>query len=333
MEQNILEKWRKIYYYTKLIVELDPWSRFEEKDVFVLKTKEKQEEHFYSFLEESCGRCAIAIYRNGQAYCKARERLHGRNTKHEPIFMLQDAVIFVLGDREDVSKHNYGIIKELGLKCRGKGAWPFFEKYSIGYAPQAIPEDELDMLQDDLGNLWMMVYMIAEGRVAVDFKNREIMARCYNPGDDTFYSYATRLTRPLTPDYNVITLNDKEWLASLRESHSKGTISMDWSYIPTVIRDEGIDIVPRLLLIIENSSGCILRCTMLPPSELPHEDLLDELLDLFDVYGKPSTIQICDKEIECYIRELCKEIKIHVEYKPQLKQLSKARKELMEMYR
>ena len=62
-------------------------------------------------------------------------------------------------------------------------------------------------------------------------------------------------------------------------------------------------------------------------------DLVDELMELIEKRGKPAVIEICDKEIECYIRELCKEIKIRVEYKPQLKQLSKARKEMINMYR
>ncbi len=333
MEQNILKKWKEIYYYAGLIVDLDPWSRFKEKDIFVLKPKDRQEEHFFSFLMESCGRCGIAFYRSGQAYCRARERLRGKNTKKEPMFMLQDAVVFVLGDREDVSKKNYTIIKDLGLKCRGKGAWPFFEKYQVGYAPREVPEDELDGLLDDLGNLWMMVHLIVEGRVTVDFAKHEAMVRGYNPGDDTFYSFSSKLNRPIKAEYNVVTMNDMEWLANLRNIPSKGTVSLDWSYLPTVIRDEGVDIIPRLLLIVENQSGCILRCTMLPPSELPHEDLLDELLQLIDTYGKPAVIQICDKEIECYIGDLCKQANIRVEVKSQLKQLSVARREMINMYR
>ncbi len=333
MEQNIPEKWKEIYYYAKLIVDLDPWSRFQEKDVFILKPKGKDEEHFFSFLLESCGRPAIACYRDGLAYSRARERLHGKNTKKEPTFMLQDATIFVLGDREDVSKKNYAIIKEVGLKCRGKGAWPFFEKYRVGYAPQPVPEDELDTLLDDLGNLWMMVHLIAEGRVEVDFAMKEAMARCYNPNNDTFYSFATKLNKPLVAKYNTVTANDKEWVEKMRKLPSKGSISLDWSYIPTIIRDDGVDIVPRLLLLTENPSGCILRCIMLQPSERPYEDLLDELVRLIDLHGKPATIEICDKEIECYIADFCKQIKIRLEVKSQLKQLSKARKELMEMYR
>ena len=333
MKQEILKKWEEIYYYAGLIVELDPWSRFEEKDIFALCPKNKREEHFFSFLKESCGRCGIAIYRNGQSYCHAQERLHGKNSKKEPVFLLQDAVIFLLGDREDVSKKNYAVIKELGLKCRGRGGWPYFEKYQVGFAPQEIPEDELDMLLDDLGNLWVMVHLIAEGKIVVDFANREVMTRTYSPSDDTFYSYPSKLQKPLVAKHTVITMQDNEWLNNLRKLPSKGTISLDWSYLPTVVKDEGIDIVPRLLMAVENQSGCILCATMLPPSDVPHEDLVDELMELIEKRGKPAVIEICDKEIECYIADLCKQVKIRLEVKPQLKQLSMARREMLKEFR
>lgn len=282
MEPKILEKWKEIYYYAGLIVDLDPWSRFDEKDVFVLKPKAKDEEHFFSFLLESCGRCTIALYRSGRAYCLARERLHGKNTKNEPVLMLQDAVIFVMGDRENVSKKNYAIIKDIGMKCRGKGAWPFFEKCQVGYAPREIPEEDLDTLLDDLGNLWMMVRMIVDGRVTVDFAKHEAMMRRYNPEDDTFYSYASKLNRPIKAEYDVVTVNNQEWLTNLRQIPAKGSISLDWSYLPTIIKDEGAVIIPRLLLIVENRTGCILRATMLTPSNQPYEELIDELLQIID---------------------------------------------------
>lgn len=329
MRQETLKKWEQIYYYASLIVELNPWDRFEEKDIFALLPKGKKEEHFFSFLRKSSGRCGIAFYRNGQAYAHAQERLYGKNTKKEPVFLLQDAVVFLLGDREDVSKKNYAVIKELGLKCRGRGGWPYFEKYRVGYAPQDVPEDELDMLLDDLGNLWVMVHLIAEGKICVDFANREVMTRSYSPGNDTFYTYPSKLQKPLTTKYTVITMQDNEWLKNLRKLPSKGTISLDWSYLPTIVKEGNNKIVPRLLMAVENQSGCILCATMLAPSEAPHEDLVDALMELVEKRGKPAVIEISDKEIESYIADLCRQVKIRLEVKPHLKQLYQARREML----
>ena len=55
MEKEILKKWEEIYFYASRVVSYNPWSRFGEKDLFVFLTKDKKEEHFFCFLEESCG--------------------------------------------------------------------------------------------------------------------------------------------------------------------------------------------------------------------------------------------------------------------------------------
>lgn len=42
--------------------------------------------------------CAIAFYRNGNECFNAQGRLHGENPKKEPVFLLQNAIIFRLGN-------------------------------------------------------------------------------------------------------------------------------------------------------------------------------------------------------------------------------------------
>ena len=106
--------------YASRVVSYNPWSRFGEKDIFVFLTKDKKEEPFFCFLEETCGDYAIAFYRNGNECFNAQERLHGANPKKEPVFLLQNAIIFRLRNRKDVSKANYALLKELNIKCRGK---------------------------------------------------------------------------------------------------------------------------------------------------------------------------------------------------------------------
>lgn len=328
MEKEILEKWKQIYFYASQIAFYDPWSRFAEKDILVMITKDKKEEHFFCFLEESCGRCSIAFYRNGCDCFNAQERLHGANTKKEPVFLLQNAIIFQLGDREDISKENYALLKALDLKCRGKGGWPHFEQYRVGYAPRAVCEEDLDMLLDDLGNLWMMVRAVFEERILTDFTNRKVLTRSYSPADDLYYTYMAPLKLPPKATYNLITMTENEWLALMRSLPSKGTIALDWSYLPTMVREGKEKIVPRLLLAVDTRTGCIIKAETLPPSSQPCDDLFDVLESIFTERGKPAAIEICDKEMECYLSDFCQKVRIRLEIRKQLKQTTVARREL-----
>ena len=132
MKEEILEKWKKIYSFAQLIAAYEPWELFEEENTFALVPKGTRNEHYFSFLAKSSGQCGIAIYPSGNAYVSAQNRLHGGNSKREPQFDLQDAVILLWGDREDVSKENYGLIKSLAFKFRGRGAWLHFQEYRVG---------------------------------------------------------------------------------------------------------------------------------------------------------------------------------------------------------
>ena len=329
MEKEILKKWEEIYLYASRVVSYNPWSRFGEKDLFVFLTKDKKEEHFFCFLEESCGDYAIAFYRNGNECFNAQERLHGANPKKEPVFLLQNAIIFRLGNREDVSKANYALLKELNIKCRGKGGWPYFEQYRIGYAPRAVCEEDLDRLLDDLGNLWMMVRAVFDEGMPTDFENRMVLTRCYSPKDDMFYTYMAPLKQKPRATYTTITMTENEWLSMMRGLPSKGAIALDWSYLPTVIYEGRERIVPRLLLAVDARTGCIIKSEMLPPSDAPYDDLFDVMESIIAVRGKPAAIEICDKELECYLTDFCKQAKIRLEIRKQLKQTTAARRELL----
>lgn len=326
MEKEMLEKWEQIYYFALEIARFEPWEQFGEKDILALIPKGKREEHYFSFLGQTFDQYGIAIYQNGYSYFRARERLHGPNPKKEPVFLLQDAIILLWGDREDVSRENYAIMKELGLKCRGRGGWPYFERYRVGYAPQAVTEEELDTLLDDLGNLMMMVRAVAEGKVEVDFENRKVLTRCYSKADDMFYTFAADLGPTPKSGYTSITMEDNPWLQKLRDMRSRGTIALDWSYLPTAVKEGKTKIIPRLLLAVDTRSGYVMKSELLAASDKPYDDLLDILGDIAEEYGKPSTIEICDPEIEAYISDLCQKAGIHLVMRRQLKQVTIVRK-------
>ena len=329
LEKEILKKWEEIYLYASRIVAYNPWSRFGEKDLFAFLTKDKKEEHLFCFLEESCGDCAIAFYRNGSDCFNAQRRLHGVNPKKEPVFLLQNAIIFRLGNREDVSKANYALLKELNIKCRGRGSWPYFEQYRIGYAPQPVCEGDLDRLLDDLGNLWMMLRAVFEEGMPTNFENRQVVTRCYSPMDDMFYTYMAPLKHIPRTTYTTITMTENKWLSLMRGLPSKGTIALDWSYLPTVVYEGRERIVPRLLLAVDARTGCIIKSEMLPPSDAPYDDLFEILESIIAVRGKPAAIEICDQELECYLTDFCKQAKIRLEVRKQLKQTTAARRELL----
>ncbi len=330
MEKEILEKWEKIYGFAQMIASFNPWKLFAEENVFALIPKGTKQEHYFSFLSKSCGRYGIAIYQNGAAYVAAQCRLHGTNPKKEPLFHLQDAVILLLGNREDISKENYALLKSLGLKCRGRGGWPHFQEYRVGYAPRQVQEPDLDRLVDDLGNLWMMVRAVCEENLETNFVNREALVRFYSEKDDLFYTGTFPINLPRKIDYPEIIMQECADLQELRELRPRGSIALDWSYIPTTYKENGEYIIPRLLLAVDCKSGMILGKDLLSPAEVPCTELFRMISYISHSYAKPAVIEICDREIESSITDLCKKVGIRLVMKKQIKVITQARRQFLE---
>lgn len=329
MRKDALEKWREIYFYVSCIAEYDPWKRFKETDIFALLPKGKQEEHFFSFLFDSSGQPGIAIYWSGHDCFNAQERLHGSNPKKEPVFLLQDAIIMLLGNREDVSKENYALLKELGIKCRGRCAWPHFEKYRVGYAPKAVEDEDLDKLLDDMGNLWMMLRAVYEENLNPDFTNQKALTRCFSEKDDLYYTYVADLKQPKKAVYTTITMQDNERMKQLRKTPAKGAVSLDWAYLPIKMREGKTKIIPRLLLAVDTRSGVVMHFDMLSPSNQPFDDLFEFFDDIVERNGKPALVEICDKEMESYLSDLCRKAGIPLAMRKRLPQLAQARSVLI----
>lgn len=330
MKKETLEKWGKIYSFAQLIAAYDPWELFAEEHTFTLIPKGTKNEHYFSFLEESSGQCGIAIYPNGNAYVTAQCRLHGANPKREPLFDLQDAVILLWGDREDVSKGNYELIKALGLKFRGRGAWLHFQEYRVGYAPRQVQEQDLDRLLDDLGNLWMMVRAIYEEDLKTNFDNREAVVRFYSEKDELYYTGSFPVNLPRKIRYPEITMQESSDLQELRAMRCRGSIAMDWSYLPASYLEEGERIIPRLLIAVDTKSGMILETEMLSPADDPCAALFHMISHISWSYAKPSEIEICDAEIESDIADFCKQVGIRLVVKKQIKAITQARRMYLE---
>ena len=323
------KRWSEIYRLALEIEKKNPWSRFRETDMFVFRNKQKKYEHFFCFLKESSGQKGIALYPTGNACFLAQQRMHEKNYKNEPAFYLQDAIILLWGNREEVSKGNLNLIKELGLKFRGKGCWPHFREYRVGHVPRDVEHVLLDILAADMDSLLSMVQTIDEQNLKVDFSGNRVYTRCWFDAEVTYLNRPATLRRSKRGEYLRVELLPNNDIAELRKMIPRGTICMDWSFYPGVIEYEKKKVIPRLLLVMEPRTGELIKKVFIPPSSEPYKDILTQLEFLIRERGKPSTIEICDKEMECYIADTCKLIGIRLVVKPQIKQITLARRELL----
>lgn len=330
MKKEVKDKWLQLYGMADEIAGFSPWVDFAENNPFCYIWKDKSKSVFFSFIYESIGRYGIACYVGEENYVRARERLTAENNKHEPIFMLQNALMCIWGDREDVSPENYRIIKELEFKFRGRGAWLCFEHYEIGYAPEPIREKELDLLIEAFGNLIMMLRAVYEHGVAPDFSNGDALVRWYEKKDDLYYTHPFKIDidSKVINKRNLI-FEENEHLRKIRaKSNERYSIEMDWAYLDEICEYNGRKIVPLLLLAVDKENGYILDNGMLSPDATKHVAVVNMLDGIMQKCGKPTEILVCDEEIKCILADICKKIGVKLSVKKRLPEIKRARNKM-----
>ena len=309
------------------ISEYEPWDTFDEQDPFVYLMKDLNTVLSFSFLGATPGQCGIACYVGEQAYAAARQRLFGPNPKKEPVFYLQTAIIGLWGNREDVSPTNYRIIKDLNFPFRGKGAWLHFEAYEPGYLPRPLNSQELDLMISGLGNLFMMVKGLHETNLLDLFTQGEFPLRIYSPEDNLYHIH--RLPMNLLPpvDHPRFTVHEDSFIQHLQAVPKRAySLELDWSYLPTIIKEGRTKFFPRMILATDAASGFVHCSNLMGPGDDPEIVLLNSLSSVIEENGKPKKLYVCEPELEARLADFCQKIGLPIVTKKRLQQTDRARK-------
>lgn len=334
MELKLKEKWLNLYKVAAEIGNYSPWNDFKEEDRFAYILEDRSKTVFFSFIADSVQRCGIACYIGENDYMRARKMLTSKNEKQEPVFMLQNAYICFWDNREDLSKEDYELIKELGFSFRGKGAWLHFDRYRIGYMPTPLEEDDIDLMTTALGNLHMMVRAIYEQNLNPEFDKDKTLVRWYEPKDKLYYTHpfdfnipASVISRP------TITVRENDWMRKVRAmKNADFSVELDWSYLDIVHYDpNGHKIFPRLILGVEPKSEYILiNALLLPFIDQPGAvfNVLDQILEK---HGKPAEIIVCDEDMYAVLADACGKVNIKLTKKKKLSVLPRVRQMIRSM--
>lgn len=141
-----LEEWRNLYEAAIRVKEIAPWEWMEETDIFGVQDPETGDTGFVSTMGMSGAYLALAVYR-GPEGLREFWSFHGlvESVPPESVFLVPHLQVSYQ-DRGNLTKKDRDVIKELGLRFRGRGAWPRFRCYRPGYLPWYLEAAEVRFL-------------------------------------------------------------------------------------------------------------------------------------------------------------------------------------------
>jgi hypothetical protein len=132
------QEWKRLYDAMQQIKELAPWEWMTESDVFGVKNPEIGEIGFVSVMGMLGEHISIAVYPGAKAIYKLWDFIeraeNQENVAPEEILEIPQLQA-TFEDREAITAKDREVHKKLGLKFRGRQAWPHFRSYRPGFAP------------------------------------------------------------------------------------------------------------------------------------------------------------------------------------------------------
>ena len=123
------ESWRRLYAAAERIRRLAPWQWMEETDVFGVQFPGTDEIGYVSVMGNIEEHFAVTVYLGDETLNKFWDIQNAPQTEESAERVLEMSQLMVsFEDRERIEKQDRGIIKQLGLKYRGRNAWPLFKR-------------------------------------------------------------------------------------------------------------------------------------------------------------------------------------------------------------
>jgi len=130
-----LDDWRRLYQAAGRLKETAPWQWMEEVDIFGVQDPETGELGFVSIMGLLGEHYALALYRGAEGLSRFWDYQEAASTMPPEELLNIPNMQASFEDRGELFDRDRAQIKELGLKYRGRNAWPMFRDYSPGYCP------------------------------------------------------------------------------------------------------------------------------------------------------------------------------------------------------
>lgn len=259
--------WLHLYEAATRLKEVAPWTWMVETDVFGVQNPETGDLGFVSVMGMRGEHFAVSLYLGAKGlygFWDFEETAEfGSPERLLEIPQLQAA----FENREELENQDRTVIKNLGLKFRGKKAWPLFRSFRAGFAPWYLEAGEVRFLAYALDQL---------AEVAPRFKENPDL---FDPNDSDQYlvrvpkskqasSWEDRVMTVLPPDPTPLNLlMDPKLLASLKLiKHKNAKFEIDLCMFPFPMREQGDrPYFPYILLMVDVQSGMVLCHEMFQP--------------------------------------------------------------------
>lgn len=254
---------------------LAPWGWMDEDHLFGVKDPWTDQVGWCMVM----GRAGIArgliVYRGEQGYLGFALSVQGI-LKEEDVPGYMDALVLDFCDRKDVPGLDYKMLKDAGVRPRGKGAWPRFRSCRPWHAPWLLDEWEIRYMRLVLEQVCLIASALRDGTAPPLSRGPRMLVRQpFRRGDG--WAWINTWRRPALPPPPPRVALAEDLVRRLRTSCSRSGDVWEVDVFPAPIavgRHADRPCLPPTLLVVSDGSPPCVALEAVSPGPFMWADLL-----------------------------------------------------------
>jgi hypothetical protein len=333
-----LEEWSALYEATVDIKKAKCWEWMYDDDLFGVLDPETGEIAYCCIMGSLGKYYGLGAYLGAEGLGNVWDMLSNPDDEDSPEGLFKQKCLMVsFLNRDDLTNEDRAIIKNLGLKFRGKNQWPEFRSFEPGLYPWKLSAWECRFLTLVLQQA-LEVSLRCRGGKAILEHNEPFTFLVRVPREQVgLIEWVDRYLKAVPseveeyPSFKMIDeLRLRRILASRKKS--EGTWETDTFFMHYPVQDGKKErpYYPKIFLILDGSTGLILRHELM--KNIWHDGYLciEAILQLVGDKGVfPSRIMVEREETYYLLEDACRQLNISLEMVEQLKLMPEVREEMM----
>ena len=145
-----LEQWQRLYEMAAEIKKMTPWEWIDETNLIGIQDPLSGDVNYLSVMGSLGEHLALSIYLGIDGLIGLDQFTANPDDLNHEIFLETPQIQISFEDRGFLENEDRQLIKELGLKFRGKQSWPLFRSYRPGSVPWFLNAEEAQTMQTAL---------------------------------------------------------------------------------------------------------------------------------------------------------------------------------------
>ncbi|RLF61026.1 MAG: hypothetical protein DRN37_01680 [Thermoplasmata archaeon] len=279
------KEWKALYEAARDFRDHRPWSWMSDADLFGVQNPYNGEIGYCCVLGELGEVFALAVYSGSEGLEGYLRMQSGEFDVDDPDVMhIQKCLVASFEDRDRLEEHDYNVIKKLGLKFRGRNAWPQFRSFLPGYVPWHLTKDEVKFLTIALRQAVNVSLRFKRDQDLLSPPDEDLLLIRFpdEKGKSDWIDVWMEIPEPEkseSPAGQVDELRLKRIGKNL--TNRKGIWEIESFYFPGAVEEGERPFFPRTFVVADHASGLILDFWIDPPWE-SFANLQANLLNFFE---------------------------------------------------